>query len=330
MTNLPQRRLDAVPLLPPSSRARRGLALGLGLLIALAGVAHAADTPKPAAPPTQTSGQTAPAPTTMTPLLITPAEALAEMADSLAKNGNVSVVTIEGKPITQADAADVVRAMPAALASLGIHVLYQRALDQLIRERLMVLDARKAGFDKDPNVLRRQGAATDRVLADAWLSHKVDALVTDQALHARYDRDIAGKPGPEEVRARVILVSTEAAARNLIEKIQSGADFADLARQFSGDASKVAGGDLDYVPLDALGPEVGSVMFALSPGQVTAYPVHAQPGYFIIRIEGRRQRATPGFDQARAGLVSELRREAAAQALAGLTADFKVKQPASK
>jgi peptidyl-prolyl cis-trans isomerase C len=247
------------------------------------------------------------------------------MADNLEKDAGFVVATVAGQPITKGDIADTMRAMPVSLASLGYKALFTRAIDQLIREKLAAAAAAKAGLDQDPVVRRREKSAADRVLAEAWVDRQADAAVTDKALRARYDTEIAGKPGPEEVRARVILVPTEAEARDLIAKVQAGADFADLARQYSKDLSATEGGDLGYVPLDAVSSEVGAVMFALAPGQVTTYPVRGLPGYFILRIEGRRQRATPTFEEARPTLASEARQAAAAAAIVSLTSDIKLK-----
>ena len=81
------------------------------------------------------------------------------------------------------------------------------------------------GLDKDPDVQRRRKIASERALADAWINRQADAAVTEQALRARYDRDIAGKPGPVEVRGRAIVVPTEAEATSLIGKLQAGAEF---------------------------------------------------------------------------------------------------------
>ena len=230
-----------------------------------------------------------------------------------------------GQPITKGDIADSLRAMPVSLASLGYKALFTRAMDELLRQRLAAASAQTVGIDKDPKVLRHEKSAMERVLAEAWVDREADAAVTDKALRTRYDRDIAGKPGPEEVRARVILVATEAEARDLIARLQAGADFADLARQYSKDMSANEGGDIGYAPLSALSGEVGAVLFAMSPGQVTAYPVRSLPGYFVLRVEGRRQRATPTFEEARATLASELRREAGAEALRALTSDIRLK-----
>ena len=304
-----------VPSREPAPTVRR--VLSAVVLIALAGAGQAAEPPK-AAPP-------AAVPRSDLSIFPEPAQALAMMADNLDKDADFVVAMVAGKPITKGDVADSIRAMPVSLASLGYKALFTRAMDELLRQKLAAASARKEGVDKDPVVLRRERSAAERVLAEAWLDRQADAAVTEKSLRARYERDVAGKPGPEEVRARIILVPTEAEARALIAKLQAGADFADLARQSSKDMSAAQGGDIGYVPLAALSAEVGGAMFALAPGQVTAYPVRALPGYFVLRIEGRRQRATPTFDEARPALANELRHEAAAAALDTLTSDIRVK-----
>jgi len=257
-------------------------------------------------------------------LAANPAETMAAMAHELDRNGTVVVLTIEKIPITQSDMADVVRTMPVNFANAGFPEVSRRALDVLIGQKAMALNARKAGLDKDPDVVRRGNTALDRALADAWLTRQTNAAVTDQALHAKYDSDIAGRPGPEEVRARLILVPTEYEARSIIAKARQGADFADLARTFSKAPNAANGGDLGYAALDALAPEIGPVVFALAPGQFTAYPVNSPIGYFVLRVEGRRQRATPTFEEARPKLEGALRGEAAGAIIQSVLAHIKV------
>lgn len=290
---------------PPSRRWVGMLVLACSGLV-LVSPAWADDT-SPAAPSVAPPAQTA-------PLAANPAEMMAAMAQELDRNGGVVVLMLQDKPITQADMADVVRTMPANFASLGFEEVSRRALDVLVSQKAMALDAQKEGLDKDPAVIRRGKAAVERTLADAWLTRHGNEAVTDAALHARYDNEIAGKPGPEEVRARVILLPTEAGARSVIAKAQAGADFVALAKTFSKAPNASTGGDLGYATLDALAVEIGPVIFALPPGQMTAYPVRSPVGYFVIRVEGRRQRGTPSFEEAKPRLEGELR-AASAQAM---------------
>ncbi len=281
---------------------------------------------KPAQADDTTARPPVPSTTQPAPLAANPAEMMAAMADELDRNGKVVVLMLADKPITQADMADVVRSMPVNFASLGFEEVSRRALDVLVGQKAMALDAQQDGLDKDPAVIRRGNTAVERTLADAWLTRHGNAAVTAEALHGRYDSEIAGKPGPEEVRARVILVATEEEARSVIAKAQAGADFVSLAKTFSKAPNAALGGDLGYATLDALAPEIGPVIFALPPGQTAAYPVRSPVGYFVIRVEGRRQRGTPSFEAAKPRLEGELRAEAAQTMIHAVLAHLKLVQ----
>ena len=63
------------------------------------------------------------------------------------------------------------------------------------------------GWTRIPAVQRQMAAAEDRALQTALLSKEVGPQVTEEAVRARYDQEIAGKPGEEEVHARHILVA---------------------------------------------------------------------------------------------------------------------------
>jgi peptidyl-prolyl cis-trans isomerase C len=245
------------------------------------------------------------------------------MAEQLDLKPDFVVLQLDTLPITQHDIADAIRAMPVGMANLGFQEVYRRALDVAVRQKAMVLRARLEKLDKDPLVIHQGEIAFEHVLADAWLKRHTDAAVTDKSLHERYDRDIAGKPGPEQVRARVILVPTEAEANMLIQQIQAGADFGATAQGQSKDPSAASGGDLGYLTRDALVPEVAAAAFALSPGQMTAYPVASFGGYFIIRVEGRSNQKTPTFDEAKPTLERDLRAEAVRQAIGSLLSNVK-------
>ena len=104
----------------------------------------------------------------------------------------------------------------------------------------------------------------------------------------------------EQVRALLILVGTEAEARDLLAQIQGGADFASVALEYSLDASsRVAGGDLGWFARDTLTmPEIETAAFALEPGGVS--DVVATPlGYAIVRVEERDPQRALDDDQLR-------------------------------
>jgi parvulin-like peptidyl-prolyl isomerase len=140
-------------------------------------------------------------------------------------------------------------------------------------------------------------------------------MVSDKVIADRYDAIVAGKPGPEEVRFQVIATATEPDARIALNFLSKGTDFSTLAMQVSKDPSAVNGGEIGYARRDRLTPEIGAVVFALVPGQTTAFPVFSNNMWFVIHVEGRRQQGTPTFAEAKADLTSELTREASQEIL---------------
>ena len=285
----------------------------------LHGAAHAADTPE-AAPVTLPPEQGAKSATD-------PASLLNAMADHLDTDPGQELMRLDNLPITHADIAGVIRSMPPLMGNQPYQTVYARAVDIMIRQKAMVRRAQMENLDKDPIVAHKAAVASELVLADAWLRRRANAAVTEEALHARYDQEIAGKPGPDEVRARVIRVPSEADARLLIRLLQNGADFAEMAHAQSKDPTAANGGDIGYVTRQAVPLEVSLVIFALAPGQITAYPVPWSLGYLIIRVEGRRNRAPLMFEEARPQLEREIREEATKEATGSLLANIKVVRP---
>ncbi len=192
-------------------------------------------------------------------------------------------------------------------------------------QQAMVIRAREMGIDKDPAVQRRIAASVDAILGNEYLRRTLGPAVTEQSLHDAYDREFAGKPGAAEVQARVIMTPTQKEAEDALAALATGADFANLARSTSKDASAKAGGELGFVRLDAVSPAIGGVLFALSPGQTTAYPVRvAANAWFIVRVEARRQQGAPSYESVRDQLAQQAMRSgvtaAIEKAVAGLPA----------
>jgi peptidyl-prolyl cis-trans isomerase C len=208
--------------------------------------------------------------------------------------------------ITWGDVADTIRAMPPIVGNVPFPALYQRAAMQLMQQEALVLRGEQAGLEKDPSVRRRMQDAADQAMATEVLRRSLAPNLTDKALFETYKALVANKPAPEEVQARLIMVDSEEQANELIQRLQGGADFAALARDFSKDGTAADGGELGYVRLDMLSPEIGSVMFALAPGQTTAYPIRSHNAWFIVRVEGRRQPPSPTFAAARDALEQDI------------------------
>jgi peptidyl-prolyl cis-trans isomerase C len=166
----------------------------------------------------------------------------------------------------------------------------------------------------------------NKVLMETLLQKAGEAAQTDDAMHKVYDDAIKQMPPEEEIHARHILVPTEDEAKAIEADLKKGADFATLAKEKSKDPGAADGGDLGYFTKDQMVPEFSDAAFKLDKGQISD-PVKTQYGWHIIKIEDKRTKPTPAFDdvksqistyvahRAQAELVDKLRKTATIERL---------------
>lgn len=232
-----------------------------------------------------------------------------EISASAEKAGSTIVADVSGHGITLDDMGDAVRTLPPNVQALPFDSIYGPVLQQLINVQALVVRAQRLGLDKDPAVMRRVKAATDRALSNELLLRDAGSDVTEKMMLERYDQQYAGKPGPEEAHVEVILIPSEPEAAAIIAEVAAGADFEAIARRSSRDPTAPRGGDLGFLNRESLTPEVGAVAFSLSAGQVAAHPIKSPSGWFVVRVTERRLGATPNYasvkDRIRDSLIRE-------------------------
>lgn len=209
------------------------------------------------------------------------------------------VARVGGDEIRASELSEAAQGLPEELRGMPAAVLYPMLLDQLVDRRVVVIAARKQGLDRDPQVQRMVARATDTALQNALLTREIAPTLTDEAIKARYDRDIAGKAGETEIRARHILVADEDTAKKVAAELKGGADFAELAKKYSTDPGAQTGGDLGFFKKADMLPEFSDAAFALKPGETTATPVKTRFGWHIIKLEETRTAPPPTLDQVR-------------------------------
>ena len=249
--------------------------------------------------------------------------AQATPAGSGAPAPNPVVARVGTEEIHATDLAALARALPPEMRGLPQNQLYPMLLTQAVDRAALSQLARKQGVDKDPAVASAMKVAAEAALQNALLTQVIAPQVTEAKVRAAYDKKYAGKPGPEEVHARHILVKTEAEAKDIIAQLDKGADFAKLAKEHSIDSTAAKGGDLGFFTKDRMVAPFADAAFALKPGQWTQKPVQTQFGWHVIQLVERRTQPTPGFDevvdQIRQNIVAETVQAEVARAKQGLT-----------
>jgi peptidyl-prolyl cis-trans isomerase C len=223
------------------------------------------------------------------------------MADPAAPAAKV-LATVNGKNITEED-------LKLAMEDLGSSLpqqLHGKAretylLDYLIDGQLVVQKATADKLDKTPDFTEKLGYLRDKALMEVLLGDVAKAATTDEALHKTYDEAAAAQKPETEVHARHILVATEADAQAALKRVKAGEDFAIVAKEVSKDPGS-EGGDLGWFTKDRMVPEFADAAFKLEPGQVSD-PVKSQFGWHIIKLEEKRQKSFPPFDEVKDQLV---------------------------
>ncbi|MDE2006266.1 MAG: peptidylprolyl isomerase [Rhodospirillales bacterium] len=231
---------------------------------------------------------------------------------------------VDGVPIRLSDVKAEAARLPANLQALPPATLYPMLLTRMIDARALVVAATRAKMQDDPAVRRQLRAAREEVLENAILTREVKPQLSEAALHALYDKTIAGKPGAEQVHARHILVPTKAEAEKIIAELGKGADFAALAKKYSKDPGAANGGDLGFFSRAEMVPEFATAAFALKPGEYTKTPVHTQFGWHVIQVLAKRRAPAPTFAEAEAGLRQKVLKAAVEKAVAAARKGVKV------
>jgi peptidyl-prolyl cis-trans isomerase D len=146
--------------------------------------------------------------------------------------------------------------------------------------------------------------------------------VTDTDLRDYYQKSKDRFVVPEKRRASHILIQIPAAkdgdaiarkkAEDILGEARSGKDFGALAKQYSQDVGSAAkGGDLGWAERSNFVAPFADALFSTAVGEIRG-PVKTQYGYHIIRVNEIQEGKAQSFEQARAEVDAQLRRDRAA------------------
>jgi len=186
--------------------------------------------------------------------------------------------------------------------------------------------AEKRNLADTPDFKRRQAIMRNKLLMAAMLQAHAKTQMSEEELRKVYDEAVKPMATEEEVRARHILVETEDEAKAVAQQIRGGADFEALAKEKSKDpGSAEKGGDLGYFTKGLMVPEFSEVAFKMYAGQVSN-PVKSQFGWHIIKVEDRRTRPVPEFEQVRSQIEAYVGRRAQSELIAQLRETAKIER----
>ena len=263
-------------------------------------------------------------------------------AGAAASVGDQQVPTAQLARLVQAQAngpSSQMQGLTGDQRTQAINQLQDQVLTTLVRIQLMEYAAKQAGIEvtKDEVDQRWQQEADlqqngeeglRKVIGDLGLTEdearaQLRAAIIQQKLQDKVTQDIQvsedelrqayeqRKDQYQTVTASHILVDSEDLANEIKQKLDNGADFAALAKQYSQDpGSAQQGGSLGTQPKGTFVPEFEQAIWSAKPGEIVG-PVQTQYGWHIIKVESFQ---TKTFSDVRDSLEQELKSSKAQQA----------------
>ena len=238
----------------------------------------------------------------------------------------VSVGTLNGETIYLDEVMQIAEQLPEEYRRQPLDTYFDQLVDDVINTRLAANAAIADGLQNEELIIEAIRIATDRILAEAYMASEVRKDVDDAAIQAAYDRFVADSDSREEISARHILVNSEEEALGLIAKLKEGADFGELAKEFSTGPSGPKGGDLGYFGRGQMVPDFEAAAFNLEIGTFSSKPVRTQFGWHVIKLEDKRIAAPASLDEMRGQIANSLSQ----QALARLIEEMRIDADISK
>ena len=202
-------------------------------------------------------------------------------------------------------------------------------LEQLIADKLFLLDARRNLLEGDPAFRAQLNQLKDKLLIRFAAEKALSSVtVSDADAKTYYEENAEQFVTGETVNASHILVDTEALANEILAKINAGEiSFEDAARQYSSCPSKENGGNLGDFSKGQMVAEFDNAVFSMNAGEISSSPVKTQFGYHIIKLNSKNESETVPFEQIKDRIKGLLIQEKKAKAYESKVNQLKIMYP---
>jgi peptidyl-prolyl cis-trans isomerase SurA len=210
----------------------------------------------------------------------------------------------------------------------GIKVTDEEVKDAVVRLRRM-------GETPDENDPKEMAAIKDQLMAMRLVNQQVRAglIVSDEEIRRFYDQHRERFMLPGEVRLSQILIALGSASgllsvrektAQINDLLKKGERFEDLALRYSEGPEGRRGGNLGYVRLGDILPQIQKAIEGLAPGQVSE-PIPSPVGMHIIRVDDRKPAQYRPFEEVKEDIRNAVYQLKTDEAYQGWIKDLKDK-----
>ncbi|MFC4323584.1 peptidylprolyl isomerase [Litchfieldia salsa] len=225
------------------------------------------------------------------------------------------VASVEGTSITKAELSEELLEQYGStvldtmitnkLIELEAEKQEVKATDEEIEAELATLIESYGGEEAFNSVIESSGASMEAVRQDLSLYLVTEKLlkeritITDEEMTTYFEENKETYAQAEQIEASHILVEDEETASEVVQKLDEGEDFAELAKTYSTDTTNASsGGDLGYFGKGEMVAEFENVAFNLELNTISD-PVKTEYGYHIIKVTDKKAAAEADFEQSK-------------------------------
>ena len=219
----------------------------------------------------------------------------------------------------------------------GLVDMKKAYLDQVIERKILAQEARRVGIQVSPGELNQaifeikkdypdkgfdERLGLKGITLEGWKNLLEEKLLAERMIRSalQYRGEISEKEALQyyeihrssfelgrKVRVRQIVVADGGEAIQILKRLKKGESFEGLAQEKSLGPEKVRGGDLGYFSQGEKPVEFDQV-FTMEAGAISKV-IKSPYGYHIFKLEEKVEAREISFDEAKPGILQELRRK---------------------
>lgn len=234
---------------------------------------------------------------------------------------DTTVAIVNGTKIYKKDVDAAIKELGQKLNGVDKKEVFPLVVDQIVNEKLLDDAAAAAKITESADYKKRLEVLKAQMVKQMYFERLLASKVSQDQVKAAYAKFEKQNKGKVEAHARHILVPSEEEAVQAIKDLDAGQKFEDIAKKRSSGPNAQVGGDLGWFLKDEMIPPISDVVFKMKPGSYTKTPVKTDLGWHVIKVEERRERQVPKFEQ----VEGEIRNMLSQQALKALVVDLRSK-----
>ena len=239
------------------------------------------------------------------------------------------VANVNNEDISLETMIHAMNELPPEIQSQPFMSYYEDLLERVIDVKLFAQEGKKMKLDEEPSVRAAIDFVIEKVLMQAFLSKYVQENIKEENIKASYNNFIADETSREEIKASHILMDTESEAIDVINMLNDGDDFVELAKNKSTGPSGPSGGDLGWFKRGQMVPPFEKAAFSINKNEISQKPVQTQFGWHVIKVFDKRIPEAPSYESMKSKLIQDLERKIVSKKIQDLRNDALIEKLSS-